>query len=227
MGRMFDVNSKFMQTAMKFGDLVFLNILTVLCCIPIITIGPAITAMHYTALKIYRDEEGGLVKTYFHSFAENFGQAVVMFFVYAVFFGILFLDYQFGSRTEGIMRLVLYALPALLLIGGLSLCWAFPLLARYKNTVPNMIKTTLAATLAHPFKSLMMTALMIAPLLLLLLTNWGVPVMICIGPSLCAFLRAMMYDPIFKSLEKPKETEEEEEADEEDTEEDDEEDNEE
>ena len=71
MGKMFDINSKFMQTAMKFGDLVFLNILTVLCCIPIITIGPAFTAMHYTLLKMHRDEEGGLLKTYFHSFFSN------------------------------------------------------------------------------------------------------------------------------------------------------------
>jgi uncharacterized membrane protein YesL len=198
-----------MQIAMKASDLVILNVLTLLCCIPIITIGPAFAAMHYTLLKLYRDEEGGIFKTFFHGFAANFKQGVALTFVYLLFFGILFLDYQFGSRTEGIMRLVLYALPFLALIGGLSLCWVFPLLSRYRNTVFGTIKTTLAATLAHPFKSLMMTALMIATFLLLLATNLGVPVIATFGLSLCGFLRVMLYDPIFKKLETEKEPEEE------------------
>lgn len=209
MGRIFDINSKFMQIAMKAADLVILNVLTLLCCIPIITIGPAFAAMHYTLLKLYRDEEGGIFKTFFHGFAANFRQGVALTFVYLLFFGILFLDYQFGSRTEGIMRFVLYALPFLALIGGLSLCWVFPLLSRYQNTVFGTVKTTLAATLAHPFKSLMMTALMIAPFLLLLATNLGVPVIATFGLSLCGFLRAMLYDPIFKKLETAREPEEE------------------
>ena len=209
MGRIFDINSKFMQIAMKGADLIILNVLTLLCCIPILTIGPAFAAMHYTLLKLYRDEEGGIFKTFFHGFAANFRQGVALTFVYLLFFGILFLDYQFGSRTEGIMRFVLYALPFLALIGGLSLCWVFPLLSRYQNTVFGTIKTTLAATLAHPFKSLMMTALMIAPFLLLLATNLGVPVIATFGLSLCGFLRVMLYDPIFKKLETAKEPEEE------------------
>lgn len=212
MGKMFDINSKFMQTAMKFGDLVFLNILTVLCCIPIITIGPAFTAMHYTLLKMHRDEEGGLLKTYFHSFFSNLGQGILLTLVYLVYFGILFVNFQFARRTDSVMRIVLYALPFFALVGGLSLCWLFPMLARYNNTVMGIIKTTLAATLAHPFKSLMMTALMICPFLILLLTPWGVPIIMTFGLSLCGFLRAMLYDPIFKMLEKarePEETEEE------------------
>lgn len=219
MGRIFDINSKFMQIAMKGADLIILNVLTLLCCIPILTIGPAFTAMHYTLLKLYRDEEGGIFKTFFHGFAANFRQGVALTFVYLLFFGILFLDYQFGSRTEGIMRFVLYALPFLALIGGLSLCWVFPLLSRYQNTVFGTIKTTLAATLAHPFKSLMMTALMIAPFLLLLATNLGVPVIATFGLSLCGFLRVMLYDPIFKKLETVKEPEEPEEETEETSEE--------
>lgn len=215
MGKLFDVNSKFMQNAMKFGDLVLVNLLTVLCCIPIITIGPAFAAMHYTLLKLYRDEEGGLFKTYFHGFFSNMKQGIALTLLYLLYFGILFLDYQFGSRTEGVMRFVLYLLPFLLLIGGLSLCWVFALLARYQNSVWGIIKTTLAATLAHPFKSLMMTALMICPYLILLITPWGVPIIVTFGISLCGFLRVMLYDKVFKMLEKPVEPEEPADADEE------------
>ena len=215
MSKLFDLDSKFMQKATKFGDLVFLNILTVICCIPVITIGPAFTAMHYTLLKLYRDEEGGLFKTYFHSFFGNLRQGILLTLVYLVYFGILVLNYQLGRRTENVMRIVLYVLPFFALVGGMSLCWLFPMLSRYNNTVMGVIKTTLAATLAHPFKSLMMTALMICPFLILLLTPWGVPIIMTFGLSLCGFLRAMLYDPIFKKLETAKEPEETEEETEE------------
>jgi uncharacterized membrane protein YesL len=220
MSKLFDLDSKFMQKATKFGDLVFLNILTVICCIPVITIGPAFTAMHYTLLKLYRDEEGGLFKTYFHSFFGNLRQGILLTLVYLVYFGILVLNYQLGRRTENVMRIVLYVLPFFALVGGMSLCWLFPMLSRYSNTIIGTIKTTLAATLAHPFKSLMMTALMIAPFLILLLTNWGVPILMTIGLSLCGYLRVMLYDPTFKMLERVRDPEEDEEDAGEDAEED-------
>ena len=206
----FNINSKFFQTAIKASDIVLVNLLTMLCCIPIITIGPAFSAMHYTLLKLYRDEEGGIFKTYFHGFFSNMRQGIVITLLYLLYFGILFLNYQFARRTEGFMRFILYLMPFFALVGGLSLCWVFALMARYQNTVWGTIKTTLAATLAHPLKSLMMTALMICPYLILLVTPWGVPIIITFGVGLCGFLRVMLYDPIFKVLEKPVEPEEEE-----------------
>ena len=47
MGKFFDMDSPFMQFLNRVGDLMILNIIIVLCCIPVITIGPAYTAMHY------------------------------------------------------------------------------------------------------------------------------------------------------------------------------------
>ena len=213
MGKIFDLNSKFMQTAMKASDILFINILTRICCIPVVTIGPAFTAMHYSLLKLYRDEEGGVFKTYFHSFFSNLGQGILLTLVYLVFFAIMALDYYYGKNSEGVLRLVLYALPFFMIVGCLSLCWVFALQARYKNTIWGTLKTTLAATLAHPIKSLMMTALMICPYLILLITPWGVPIIVCFGPALCGYLRVMLYDPIFKMLEKAREPEETEETD--------------
>ena len=207
MGKIFDIESKFMQTALKMSDILIINILTVVCSLPILTIGPAFSAMHYCLLKLHRDEGSGIFKMFFHSFISNLGQGILLTLVYLVYIIILVLDYQFGTRSEGVLRLVLYGLPFLMILGGLSLCWVFPLQSRYKNTVIGTIKTTFAATLAHPIKSLMMTALMVCPFLILLLTNVGVPIIATFGLSLCGYLRVMLYDPVFKKLETSNQTE--------------------
>lgn len=208
MGKLFDIDTKFMQGAMKVSDLLFINVLTVLCSLPVITIGPAFAAMHYSLLKLYRDEGGGVIKTFFHAFVTNLGQGILLTLAYLAFFGILALNYHFGSNTDGVLRLVLYPSLFFAIVGGLSLSWVFALLARYRNTVIGTIKTSLAATIAHPIKSLFMTALMLCPYLILLLTAWGVPILLTFGLSGCGYLRVMLYDPIFRKLEQPAEAEE-------------------
>ena len=61
-----------MQILNKVADLMILNILTVFCCIPIITAGASMTAMHYVALKMARNEECYIARDFFKSFKLNF-----------------------------------------------------------------------------------------------------------------------------------------------------------
>lgn len=74
----FNLDSPVMQALGKVADLMWLNILTMICCIPIITIGPSLTAMHYMALKIVRNEECYITRGFFKSFKENFFQGMII-----------------------------------------------------------------------------------------------------------------------------------------------------
>ena len=56
MGGLFSYDSKPMQILMFVGDLIILNILYLICCIPIFTIGAAQAGM-YTACKVLLDKE--------------------------------------------------------------------------------------------------------------------------------------------------------------------------
>ena len=52
MGRLFNLDNPFMLALNKLADLIILNFLTMICCIPVITIGASMTALNYVALKI-------------------------------------------------------------------------------------------------------------------------------------------------------------------------------
>ena len=207
MGSLFDINGKFFQKVMRAADLVLLNLLTLLCCLPVVTIGPAVCAMHYVLLRDLRNEEGGLLRDFFRSFRQNLKQGIALTVGYLFFFLILAADYALAMHTQRwILTLVLYALPFLALLGCLSLCWAFVLLSRYQMTLWQTVKTTFAATIAHPIRSLAMTALMVLPFLLLVLTPLAVPVFLFFGLTLCGLLRARLYAPVLTALETPPDT---------------------
>ena len=58
MGKLFDMDGPLLRGLNKLADLMWLNILTIICCLPVFTAGAAITAAHYVELKIHRNEEG-------------------------------------------------------------------------------------------------------------------------------------------------------------------------
>ena len=78
MGKIFDMDSPVMRVLNRVGDLLILNVLMIVCCIPVITAGAAFTAMHYVLLKIVRGEEGYLIRGFFKSFRSNFRQATLI-----------------------------------------------------------------------------------------------------------------------------------------------------
>ena len=88
----FSPDSNFMAFLSKVADFVILNLLTVLCSIPIITIGAAYTAKFYTSMKIVRGEEPSVVKSYFKSFRENFAQVTGAWMILLVIAAILFIS---------------------------------------------------------------------------------------------------------------------------------------
>ncbi len=62
MGKVFALDSPFMTALNKLADLIWLNILTAICCIPVFTIGASLTALHYVVLKMAKNEEGYITK---------------------------------------------------------------------------------------------------------------------------------------------------------------------
>ena len=82
--KLFNLDSPLMQGLSKMADLMWLNVLTLLCCLPVVTMGASLTAMNYVALKIVRDEECYISKSFFKSFKENFKQATIIWLMILV-----------------------------------------------------------------------------------------------------------------------------------------------
>lgn len=71
----------------RAADLMILNIVFIICCLPIVTIGASLTALHYVTLKMVRNEESYIVKSFFKSFKQNFKQATIINLIMLLFGG--------------------------------------------------------------------------------------------------------------------------------------------
>ena len=69
---LFNMDNAFYRAVGKMVDLIWLNLLTVLCCIPVVTAGASLTAMYYVSLRMVKNEESSITKNFFKSFKENF-----------------------------------------------------------------------------------------------------------------------------------------------------------
>ena len=100
MNRLFNLDSPIMVFLGKVGDLIWLNVLTMICCIPIVTVGASITALHYVSIKMVRNEEGYLTKNFFKSFRQNFFQATVLWVLMLFILAVAGADFYFLSSQS-------------------------------------------------------------------------------------------------------------------------------
>ena len=115
-------------------DLVALGVLTLILCIPVVTICPAVTALYYSVAKSVRRGRGGPYREYFRSFRENLLQGIALSVILALSFGCPVLS-RFRFKTAQILlfslrvgaRFPLRTLGLLALWAALgALCWFFP-----------------------------------------------------------------------------------------------------
>ena len=145
---LFSYDSRFTQLLMKLVFSSYLNILWFICSLPIFTIGAATTALYYASLKIIRNEEGNVTKTFFKAFKENFRQSTV---IWLIMLGIgLFLAFDFyvlynlrlntAMPMAAFWTILLAILIGAIIIYLIVLFMICPLAASVINTTPNMFK---------------------------------------------------------------------------------------
>lgn len=190
----------FIKYGGKVWDLIWLNLLTLLCCLPCVTIGASLTAMHYVLLKLYRDEESGITRAFFKSFRQNFVQAFLTELLSAaVCYPLTIALYLSYRQHQGILT-VLLLLVLFLLLGVWQ--WSVVLQARYANRVFKKLKHSLAACLAYPARTFGMNLAVLLPGFVLLFTYWMLVPMLLLGLSLPGLAQTALYDRVLQNLEK-------------------------
>lgn len=196
------LDSPLMQGLGKMADLMWLNILTLICCIPIVTIGASLTAMNYMALKIARNEECYITRGFFKSFKENFKQAtliwLILFVVILILAGDFFIMRNSGMEFSNIFRGILIAICLLVVFTSM---YVFPVLAKFENTVFRTIKNAFLMSVMQFPKTILMIILYLIPLVIFFFVIQLMPLSLLFGLSAPAWCAAKLYNKLFKKLE--------------------------
>lgn len=225
MGGFFSIDGAFAKYGGKLWDLIWINILTILCSIPIITSGAAVAAMHYVVLKILRDEEYKITAAFFRSFTMNLRQGLIIQIIFLAAAYLLSITLLMTWNTpSGSPDIMFYLVLVVAVVIFCTWIWTLVLLSRYNNTILNTIKQAAVACLVYPLRSVLMGLLGVIPFVALLLNPGLILLFIALGISCPGIIQALLYNDVLKRLETAAEEREEallEEASEETSEEDD------
>lgn len=194
MENLFNLDNAFWRFASKLTSVVWLNVLWVICCIPIFTIGPSTTAMYYVLLKLVRDEEGYIAKSFFRSFRENFKQGVVMTLILLLIGGLGAADFYFYlHNAQGIYQIFKFIFMAASLFYFIELMYVFPVLAKFSNTTTSLMKNALLIGIRHLPQTVLIILIHIAVAFLISLF----PPIVIFGMPLAAFFSSYLFVRIF------------------------------
>ena len=199
MKKLFDMDKPVMRALSFLCDLLVLNLLTLLCSLPVITAGAAFTAMNDIAIHIARQEENYVVKPFFRSFAANWKQATILWLVFIVAEGFVYADFRAAAAYFPALRLPVTALGVVILAVAF---YAFALLARYENTLTGTMKNAAILAIGYAPRTLLMlvcaAALWVSALVFYRL---GVPLLFMFGFSLPCYINALLMKGVFRRLE--------------------------
>ena len=200
--KIFDLDSPLMNVLNKMADLMWLNILTLIGCIPIITAGAAFTSMHYVALKIVRNEESYITRSFFKSFKTNFRQATLIWLMILLIAAVLGGDYYIitksGIQFSSVLVVLIMAAAVLVICTTL---YVFPVLAKFDNTIMGTIRNAFIMSILQLPKTLVMLVMAFFPLIIYLVSLRLIPIIFLFGFSLPAYASAMLYNKFFQKLE--------------------------
>ncbi len=147
---LFNPENPGMRFLSKLFDLIVLNVLFVICCLPIITIGASITAMYSVSLKMVRNEEGYIVKSFFASFKAVFKTATFLWIPILFVGGFFCADlYIIHNLLDPAFLFLRYPVMCLLIILACGYLYLFPLLSYYQCPTKQLVKNAFLLSLGH------------------------------------------------------------------------------
>ena len=199
MRKIFDMDNPFMRALSVAADLIVLNVLTLLCSLPVVTAGAAFTAMNDLLIHMVRGEEGYIVKPFFRSFAGNFKKGTLLGLLLLAAAAILYFDYLAALTYMPPLRLGIAAIAVILLAFSL---YAFALLSRYENTLGRTLKNAAALAVGCFPRTALMTVTWVGIWLLCFrFFRVGAPVLLLFGFSLPCYVSALLFKDIFDKID--------------------------
>lgn len=167
MKELFNLNSPWVQRFAMLTNLVCLNILWLVCCIPVFTAGAATAALYHTVFLYHNKEDDAVLRPFFRAFRTNFKQSTLLFLpLFAALLLVVFDLVYLASYGKGTAVLFLLILVILLLMG--MLIHLFPLIARFDMNAKALLRTAFSLTALHLLGTLTVITLLALPVILLL-----------------------------------------------------------
>lgn len=206
MDNLFSYDSKFFEGLGKITNIVILNLLFIISCLPIITIGASITALYYVAMQMVKGQETYIVKEFIKRFKENFKISTLVWCLILIIGGVLVVDLYMSTLISN--KLISNILKLLFIMISIvyifSVIYVFPIISKFENTIKNTMINSILISIQNLPYTIIMAMLNLSPLLLInLFSNyWGHIIFFytVIGFGIIIYINSIFFEKIFNKL---------------------------
>ena len=207
MDRFFDANNPVMRFLARIVDLAVLNLMTLACMIPIVTAGPAITAMNSVLIHLVRKDETYVWKMFIKSFRQNLKQGIGLGLLYTAIFAVAGLElmmlHSIDAKSSTMFMIIITVIG--ICVFGVGI-YTFALLSRFENTARGTLVNAATLALGHILRTLGMLAICVAWAAFLWFAHGITLLVLLYGLTIPGYLCVMIYNPIFETMESNEET---------------------
>lgn len=162
------INGRIFRVMSRMGDILLLNLMMLLCSLPVVTAGAAAAAVYDMDLRLLREEEGYIIPGYFKAFRSNFKQATRLWLICLAVIAVMTGDLLVRSYLPRFtLPLTVAAWVQGVVLLALAL-YAFPLLARYENTLGRILYNSAVLAVCNLPRTAAMILISILPVLVFL-----------------------------------------------------------
>ena len=137
-------DGKIVNLLNKAGEIILLNMVFLLCCLPVVTAGSAFTSLYYATMKSIRRERGYPVREFWHSMKRTLGKGILLTLLLILWVGLLLFGRRYAQGAAGTEEwrftpgTAVYDL-FLWVSGGVAL-YLFPVLSRFEMKLGGILK---------------------------------------------------------------------------------------
>jgi uncharacterized membrane protein YesL len=203
MSGIFAPDSAAMRFLTRIADLMILNLVFIATAIPIVTLGAALTALNFTAMRIVRGQCDAVTRDYFRSFRQNFRQATLLgllVILVTVALGAWYVVLTGGSLDAGAQLTLLVLWYLIAFAFALNLLFVFPYLANFEGTIREVLRNARLLSWRHPLVAIMSLAIIGLAIVVTVfypaVTAYGL-LWLAIGFAAIAFLTGVLFTRVF------------------------------
>ena len=148
----------FVRVLTRIFDFILLNVLWLVCSLPVVTIGASTTALYAVMMKVAANEEGYILRGFLDAFRSNLKQSIAVWLILLAVGTVIGIDFMIVRRMPGKLAEVgTVLLGAASFIYMVEVIFVFPLIARFENSTFQMMKNAiLIPAVRFPFMALIM-----------------------------------------------------------------------
>ena len=150
MGNLFNMDNAFFRFMGKLFDVVALNLVFIIVCIPIVTIGPAISALYYASVKSIRRDRSYPIKEFFKAFKRDFKQSFIVGLILVLAAAIIYVDIRFVvDYIKNDFTAMRYVYLVIGLVISFISVYIFPLISRFSLKISGLFRLSFYLAIRH------------------------------------------------------------------------------